>query len=99
MHVTLKTLEKMDALLDEAHEYIDCARKVSDDPGLKSAYVDLARCHYDGYENLSREAERMMERKRATMSDGEIYKEMCEWHKDKFDERATKIKQMLEQVR
>ena len=99
MHVTLKTIEKLDGLLDEAHEYIECATKHTDDKSLRDIYIDLARCHLEGYEKLSKEAERAFERKAQTMPEGEIYKQMCDWHKAKFEERYAKIKLMMDQSR
>lgn len=99
MKVTLKTMEKLDDLLDEAEEYIGCAMKHADDSALKMAYLDLARCHYDGYENLSRIAEQSFERKKQTMPESQIYQEMVGWHKEKFLEKANKVKSALEQAR
>lgn len=101
MQITLKMVEKMDKLLEEADELITCANAHSDDTELKSIYLDLARCHYDGYEKLSKCCERVVERKAQGMPDGQGHalKEMAEWHKDKFDDRAAKIKMRLQQVR
>lgn len=99
MQMTLKMVEKLDDLLEEAEEYIQCATMHSDNNELKSAYLDLARCHFDGYEKLSKIAERTVERKSAGMPDGQAIKQMMEWHKDKFDERASKIKHKMDQVR
>lgn len=99
MQVTLKMLEKLDNLLDETEEYIKCATMHSDDSDLKSAYLDLTRCHYDGYEKLSKCAERSIERKAAGMPEGQTFRQMVEWHKDKFDDRAAHLKTKLEQAR
>ena len=101
MHITLKMMEKLDNLLNEANEYVTCANAHADDSDLKNAYLELARCHYDGYENLSRAADRAMERKTRNMSDekASVVREMVAWHKDKYDERAKKIKEKIEQSR
>lgn len=101
MHVTLKTMEKLDNLLDETEEYIKCANAHADDAELKAAYLDLARCHYNGYENLSRVAEQTMDRKTRNMPDDKasVVREMSGWYKDKFTERAAKIKAKMEAAR
>lgn len=99
MQIALKMVEKLDDLLDEADEYIKCAMMHSDDSELKSAYLDLARCHYEGYEKLSKCCERMTERKSQNSDHGHAIKEMVEWHKDKFAKRAMEIKHKLEQAR
>lgn len=99
MHVTLTMIEKMDNLLDEADEYIKCAHSSADDNDLKSAYLDLARCHFEGYEKLSKCIERAVERKAQTMPNGEAIKEMAGWHKDKFDKRAHEIKARIDKAR
>lgn len=100
MHVTLKTIEKLDDLLDETDEYIKCANAHADDNELKATYLDLARCHFDGYERLSKCAERAVERK-AQSGDGigEGIRQMWGWQKAKFDERAAHLKMRLEQAR
>lgn len=100
MHTTLKTMEKLDKLLTEADELITCA-SICDDPELKSIYMDLARCHYDGYEKLSKAGERMVERKTQQMPDekAQVIREMAAWHKEKYDERAAKIKHRLDSMR
>lgn len=99
MHVTLKTIEKLDNLLDEAEEYVKCATAHSDDSELKNTYMDLARCHYDGYEKLAKCVERSVERKAAGHPEGQAIKEMAGWHMDKFADRASKIKMRMEQAR
>lgn len=101
MHITLKMVEKMDNLLSESDELITCANTHTDDTELKSIYMDLARCHFENYEKLSKYCERMVERKAQGMPDGQgqALKQMAEWHKDKFDERAAKIKMRLQQAR
>lgn len=99
MQITLKLVEKMDELLDETDELIKCATMHSDNSDLKSAYIDLARCHYDGYEKLAKVAERCVEQKSANLPEGTTIRQMMEWHKDKFDERASKLKHKLDQVR
>lgn len=101
MQITLKMIEKLDNLLDEAEEYVKCATQhAHDDNDLKAAYLDLARCHYDGYEKLSKIAERAVDRKATNMGErGLALKEMAEWHKDKFDERAHKIKTKMDNAR
>ena len=101
MHVTLKTIEKLDNLLDEADEYVKCAHAHADDSELKGTYLDLARCHFDGYEKLSKCVERSVDRKAQSMQDGkgEALREMAGWHKDKFDKRAAEIKHRLDQAR
>lgn len=99
MQVTLKMVEKMDELLDETEELIKCANMHSDDSELKRVYVDLAMCHYEGYEKLCKVAERTVERKAASLPEGQTVRQMMEWHKDKFDDRAAKIKNKLEKIR
>lgn len=99
MHITLKMIEKLDDLLDETEEYIKCATTQSDDSDLKSAYIDLAKCHFEGYEKLSKCCERAVEKKAEHMPEGHAIKEMVEWHKDKFTDRAMKIKARLDQIR
>lgn len=99
MQIALKMVEKLDNLLDEADEYIKCATMHSDDTELKSAYLDLARCHYEGYEKLSKCCERMAERKAQSSEHGHSIKEMVEWHRDKFTKRAMEIKHKLENAR
>ncbi len=99
MQVTLKMVEKMEGLLEEADEYITCANTHSDDSELKSIYMDLARCHYDGYEKLSKCCERVVDRKRNQGPEGEALKKMAEWHKDKFDEKAAKVKLRMDHQR
>lgn len=99
MQITLKMVEKMDELLDEADDLVKCATMHSDDPELKAIYLDLARCHYEGYEKLSKVAERAVDRKSQTTEHGHVIKEMAMWHKDKFDKRAAEIKHKLEQAR
>lgn len=99
MQITLKMVEKLDDLLDEADEYIKCATMHADDSELKAAYLDLARCHYDGYEKLSKCAERAIERKSVGSEHGSAIREMANWHKDKFDKRAMEIKHRLDQAR
>lgn len=99
MHVTLKMIEKLDNLLDEANEYITCANAHADDSELKSAYLDLARCHFDGYEKLAKCCERSVERKTQSTPAGDTMRQMYAWHKNKFDERASTIKHKLDQAR
>lgn len=100
MHCTLKIIEKLDDLLDEAEEYVSCSTQHGDDQDLKSAYIDLARCHYDGYEKLRKCAERCVERKSTSgHPHAEAMREMAAWHFDKFDERAAKVKHKMDQVR
>ena len=100
MHVTLKTMEKLDKLLTEADELVTCA-STCDDQELKSIYMDLARCHYDGYEKLSKATERAVDRKANQYpgEKGQTIKEMATWHKDKYDERAAKIKMRMDAMR
>lgn len=98
MQASLKMVEKMDDLLDEAEEYVKCANVHSEDPELKSAYLDLARCHYNGYENLAKCCERVTERKMQGSEHGHAIKEMVEWHKDKFTKRAMEIKHKLDKA-
>lgn len=88
----------MEDLLDETEEYIKCAHE-ADDPDLKSAYHDLARCHFDGFEKLSNCCERAVERKAQHMPDGQrqVVHEMTNWHKEKYDDRAIRIKEKLNQ--
>ena len=99
MQITLKMIDKLDNLLDEADEYVKCATMHADDSELKSAYLDLARCHYEGYEKLSKCCERMVERKAQGTEHGHSIQEMASWHKDKFDKRAMEIKHKLDQAR
>lgn len=99
MQVTLKMIEKLDNLLDEADEYVQCATMHTDDSELKNTYLDLARCHYDGYEKLSKCCERAVDRKSKTAQHGAAIQEMAGWHKNKFDKRAAEIKQRLDQAR
>lgn len=99
MQITLKMIEKLDNLLDEADEYVSCATMHADDSELKNAYLDLARCHYDGYGKLSKCCERAVERKAKTSQHGPAIQEMAGWHKTKFDKRAAEIKQRLDQAR
>lgn len=99
MQICLKMMEKLDDLLNEADEYVQCATQHSDDNELKSAYLDLARCHYDGYEKLSKCAERMADRKAQGHQDGHAIREMVGWHKNRYEERASKIKHKLDQAR
>lgn len=99
MHVTLKVVEKMDELLDEAEELTKCATAHTDDSDLKSIYMDLARCHLDGYERLSATARRSIDRKAASQGEkGQVVKEMATWHMDKFDKRAKDIKEKMQKV-
>lgn len=99
MHITLKMIEKLDNLLEEAEEYIECATAHSDDSELKRTYVDLATCHYEGYEKLSKYCERAIERKAHNGTEGQVIKQMADWHRNKFDEKAAKVKRRLEQLR
>ena len=101
MQVTLKMVEKMDHLLDEAEELTKCATAHSDDSELKSVYLELARCHYDGYEKLARIAETVVDRKAKNVSGekGQAMREMVDWHKDKYRKRAMEIKKKMEEVR
>lgn len=100
MQVTLKMVEKMDDLLDETEELLKCANTHSDDSDLKSVYLDLARCHYDGYEKLSQYANRVVERRaNGNAEKGQAIREMVDWHKDKFDKRARELKEKMSQVR
>lgn len=100
MHITLKMMEKLDKLLEESDELITCA-STADDPELKSIYLDLARCHYDGYEKLSKCAERAVERKAQNMENGQGHaiKEMVVWHKKKYDDKAEKVYKRLQNAR
>lgn len=99
MQITLKMVEKLDNLLDEADEYIKCATMHADDSDLKDAYISLAKCHYDGYEKLSKCCERTVERKAQGSEHGHAIQEMAMWHKDKFDKRAMEIKHKLDNMR
>lgn len=99
MHTMLKMIEKLDNLLDETDEYIMCANAHAENPELKSTYLDLARCHFDGFEKLEKCCERAVEQKAQSMPDGQVIRQMVGWHKDKFDERAATIKHKLEQAR
>lgn len=99
MHITLKMIEKLDNLLDETDEYIKCATTHSDDSDLKSAYIDLARCHYEGYEKLIKCCERAVDKKSEHMQEGHFIKQMADWHIDKFNKRAVEIKIRLDQLR
>ena len=101
MHTTLKMVEKLDDLLEETDEYIKCAHECTDNPELKSAYMDLARCHYDGFEKLSKCVERTVERKSQMLGEdkGQLMKEMAAWHMNKFTERAAHLKSRMDQMR
>lgn len=101
MQVTLKMVERMDHLLDETEELLKCANAHSDDSELKRVYMDLARCHYDGYENLARIADTVTERKAKNVGGekGQVMREMVDWHKDKFRKRADEIKKKMEETR
>lgn len=98
MEHTLTCMEKMDKLLDETDEYIKCYSQ-TDDVDLKNAYDKLARCHYDGYENLRLAADRMVDKKAHSMPEGQTIKKMADWHLEKYDERAHKIKQKMDNLR
>ena len=101
MQVTLKMVEKMDHLLDEAEELAKCATAHSDDTELKSVYLELARCHYDGYEKLARIASTVTDRKARNVGGekGQVMREMVDWHKDKYRKRAEDIKRKIEEAR
>lgn len=101
MQVTLKMVEKMDHLLDEAEELTKCATAHSDDTELKRVYMDLARCHYDGYERLASIAETVVDRKAKNVGGekGQVMREMVDWHKDKYRKRADQIKKKMDEVR
>ena len=101
MQVTLKMVEKMNHLLDEAKELTKCATAHSDDSELKSVYLELARCHYEGYEKLARIADKVIERKSNNVSGekGQAMREMVDWHKDKYRKRAEDIKRKMEEAR
>lgn len=99
IYVTMKMIEKLDNLLDEADEYIMCSSAHADDSDLKSAYLDLSRCHLDGYEKLAKCCDHSIERKIQSTPDGDVLRQMYAWHKNKFDERAATIKHKLEQER
>lgn len=101
MHATLKMIEKLDDLLDETEEYLKCSNEHMEDIELKNAYMDLARCHFDGFEKLEKCYERVVERKAASKPDGvkETVIEMATWHKNKFNDRAADIKRKMEMVR
>lgn len=101
MKVTLKMVEKMDHLLDEAEELAKCATAHADDAELKSVYIDLARCHYDGYERLANIATRVVDRKSQQVGGekGEVMREMVDWHKDKYRKRAEDVKKKIEEAR
>ena len=99
MQITLKMMQKLDGLLTEADEYITCANAHADNPELKATYLDLARCHYDGYEKLSKCAERAVEQKADHVPHGQAIKEMVAWHKDQYDERAEKVHKRLQNAR
>lgn len=100
MQVTLKMCEKMDHLLDEAEELTTCAMRC-DDADLKAVYLDLARCHFDGYEKLARIAGSITERKAQNVGGekGQVMREMVDWHKDKYRKRAEEIKKKMEEAR
>lgn len=99
MERTLMMVEKMDDLLDETEEYIDCASKTVDCPELKETFLKLAKCHYDGYENMMRTAERIVEDKIKTHPHGGTINEMMHWHQKKFDDRAHKLKEKMSAIR
>lgn len=99
MHITLKMVEKMDRLLEETEDYIKCANMHSDDQQLKKIYLDLARCHFDGFENLEQYCVKAAEQKAAQNPDHKILQEMVGWHKDRFDEKAATIKHKLDNAR
>lgn len=98
MEHTLNCMEKMDKLLEEAEEYIKCAGE-TEDSDLRSAYKDLARCHYDGYENLRRCAEHMVDKKAHSHPEGQTIKKMADWHMDKYQDKASKIKHKMDSYR
>lgn len=98
MHKMLKLAEKMDKLLDETEEYIECATMMADHPKLKDAYIKLAKCHYEGYENLSECAEKVAEEKIGTHPYGDAMHEMIEWHKNKNDKRAHYLKEEMSKI-
>lgn len=100
MQVTLKMCEKMDHLLDEANELVTCANRC-DDSELKSVYLELARCHYDGYEKLARIANTITDRKAKNVGGetGHAMREVVDWHKDKYRKRAEEIKHKIDEAR
>lgn len=99
MQITLKMMEKMDHLLDETEQYLECANRDADNSELRAAYMDLARCHFDGYKKLARCADHACEQKRHQMQDGETYRQMVTWHKDKFEKKAEGIEQRMSKMK
>lgn len=100
MQVTLKMCEKMDKLLDEAEELVTCANRC-DDSELKSVYLDLARCHYDGYEKLANIATRITDRKAKNVGGetGHAMREVVDWHSDKYRKRADEVRKKMDAAR
>lgn len=97
MQTTLKMVEKMDNLLNEADDYIKCATMHADDQRLKKIYLDLARCHFSGFQDIEAYCLQAAEKKASEKPESGI-REMVGWHKDKFDERAATIKHKLDQA-
>lgn len=100
MQVTMKMCEKMDHLLDETEELVTCANRC-DDTELKAIYMDLARCHFDGYEKLARMASMITDRKAKNVGGekGQVMREMVDWHKDKYRKRAEDIRKKMDEAR
>lgn len=100
MLVTLKMCDKMDHLLDETDELVTCANRC-DDVDLKAIYMDLARCHFDGYEKLARMANTITERKAKNLGGekGQFIREMVDIHKDKYRKRAEDIRKKMDEAR
>lgn len=98
MEHTLTCIEKMDGLLKETDEYIKCSMH-AEDSDIKSAYRDLAECHYNGYENLRRAADRMVDKKVHSHPDGSYLKKMADWHLEKYDDKAQHLKKKLDNLR
>lgn len=100
MEITLNAVEKLDCLLDEAKEYITCATAHADDHELKSVYLDLARCHLEGFEKLNNCIKRSVDRKmHEGHQDGTVAAKMFHWYHEKFEKRYKELKEELERAR
>lgn len=100
MEVTLKAVEKLDTLLDEAEEYIECATVHAGDHELKSVYIDLARCHLEGFEKLNNCIKRSVDKKmHEGHQDGHTAAKMFHWYHEKFEKRYKELKEKIDQAR
>lgn len=101
MKIITKLVELIEEELSDAKRYIKLARReMSDHPHLAERFVDLAEAEMDHAKIMHEEAARIIEEYR--QENGDPPAEMLavyNWMHDKQIDRASKIRQMIQEFR